>query len=117
MTYPWEGNVRELKNVIEYACTIKTSGLIMIQDLPSYMFNMRTVESVASQEKLLSSSKLAVEAFIKPGISLQHQLDILEEEILKTAILRNRYNISKTAEELKISRQTLYTKLKKYSLL
>ena len=30
--YLWEGNVRELKNVIEYACTIKTSGKITIHD-------------------------------------------------------------------------------------
>lgn len=117
MSYPWEGNVRELKNVIEYACTIKTSGPIMISDLPSYMFNMRTAESVATQEQLISSSQLAAEAFIKPGISLQAQLDILEEEILRSAILKNRYNISKTADELKVSRQTLYTKLKKYALL
>ena len=116
MSYPWDGNVRELKNVMEYACTVKTSGPILIQDLPTYMFNMRTVESVVNQEHLLSSSQLAAEAFIKPGISLQAQLDILEEEILRTAILRNRYNISKTADELKVSRQTLYTKLKKYSL-
>lgn len=117
ITYPWDGNVRELKNVMEYVCTIKTSGSILIQDLPTYMFNMRTVESVVKQEHLLSSNQIAVETFVKPGISLQSQLDILEEEILRTAILRNRYNISKTADELKISRQTLYSKLKKYSLI
>lgn len=117
LSYPWDGNVRELKNVMEYACTVKTGGPIFIQDLPTYMFNMRTVESVVSREQLLSSNQLAVEAFIKPGVSLHAQLDILEEEILRTAIMRNRYNISKTADELKISRQTLYTKLQKYSLL
>ena len=33
------------------------------------------------------------------------------------AVVRNRYNISKTAAELKISRQTLYGKLKKYNML
>ena len=59
----------------------------------------------------------SVEAFIKPGTSLESQLEILEKEIMKTALLRNRYNISKTASELKLSRQTLYNKLKKYSLL
>lgn len=115
--YPWDGNVRELKNVIEYACTIKLDGEITIHDLPTYMFNQRTMEAIVSQEQVLSSTQLAVEAFIKPGTSLESQLEILEKEIMKTALLRNRYNISKTASELKLSRQTLYNKLKKYSLL
>lgn len=115
--YPWDGNVRELKNVIEYACTIKMDGEITIHDLPTYMFNQRTMEAIVSHEQVLSSTQLAVEAFIKPGTSLESQLKILEKEIMKTALLRNRYNISKTASELKLSRQTLYNKLKKYSLL
>ena len=115
--YPWEGNVRELRNVIEYACTIKTEGQITLHELPSYMFNQRTVDAVVTQEHVLSSTQLAIEAFIKPGISLESQMDVLEKEILDKAIIRNRYNITKTADELKISRQTLYTKLKKYGLL
>lgn len=115
--YPWDGNVRELKNVIEYACTIKLDREITIHDLPTYMFNQRTMEAIVSHEQVLSSTQLAVEAFIKPGTSLESQLKILEKEIMKTALLRNRYNISKTASELKLSRQTLYNKLKKYSLL
>lgn len=115
--YPWDGNVRELKNVIEYACTIKLDGKITIHDLPSYMFNQRTMESIVSQEQVFSSTQLAVEAFIKPGTSLESQLEILEKEIMKTALLRNRYNITKTALELKLSRQTLYNKLKKYDLI
>ncbi len=115
--YLWEGNVRELKNVIEYACTIKTSGKITIHDLPSYMFNQRTIETVVSQEQVLSSKQLAAEAFMKPGTSLKSQLNVLEKEILKMTFIRNRYNISKTSDELKISRQTLYNKLKKYELL
>ena len=40
-TYPWEGNVRELKNVIEYVCTVKTKGMVTIHDLPRYMFSKR----------------------------------------------------------------------------
>ena len=116
-TYPWDGNVRELKNVVEYSCTIKPDGMITIHDLPDYMFNQRTLENAASKDLLLSNTQLAVEALVKPGTSLDAQLSILEEEILRGAITRNRYNISKTAAELKISRQTLYGKLKKYNLL
>ena len=75
------------------------------------------MESIVSQEQVFSSTQLAVEAFIKPGTSLESQLEILEKEIMKTTLLRNRYNITKTALELKLSRQTLYNKLKKYGLI
>ena len=115
-SYPWDGNVRELKNVIEYGCTIKPEGMITIHDLPEYMFNQRTLESIVSKEQVLTSKQLAVEALVKPGTSLDAQISILEKEILRGAVARNRYNISKTASELKISRQTLYGKLKKYDL-
>ena len=115
--YPWDGNVRELKNVLEHSCTIKPDGMITIHDLPEYMFNQRTLESVVLKEQIFTSTQLAVEALIKPGTSLDAQLSILEEEILRGAVVRNRYNISKTAAELKISRQTLYGKLKKYNML
>ena len=81
------------------------------------MFNQRTLESVVLKEQIFTSTQLAVEALIKPGTSLDAQLSILEEEILRGAVARNRYNISKTAAELKISRQTLYGKLKKYNML
>lgn len=115
--YLWDGNVRELRNVIEYACTIKTTGEITLHELPRYMFNQRTIETFASQEQMLSSTQLAVDTFIKPGVSLESQLQTLEKEIINKAVIRNRYNIKKTADELEISRQTLYTKLKKYDLL
>ena len=81
------------------------------------MFNQRTIETVVSQEQVLSSKQLAAEAFMMPGTSLKSQLNVLEKEILKMTFIRNRYNISKTSDELKISRQTLYNKLKKYELL
>lgn len=115
--YPWDGNVRELKNVIEYACTIKVDGVITMHDLPNYMFNQRTMEAIASPEQILTSFQIACETFIRPGTSLASQMEILEKEIIDKAILRNRYNITKTAQELELSRQTLYAKLKKYKLI
>lgn len=117
MAYQWEGNVRELKNVIEYACTIRKSGNINMHNLPDYMFNQRTVNEVVNAEHTLSSQKIAIESLIRPGTSLESQLESLEREIISKAIVRNRYNITKTANELKTTRQTLYNKLKKYDLL
>lgn len=139
--YPWEGNVRELKNVIEYACTIKSKGQITIHDLPRYMFSKRVYDSstanrtderqklgIADEPHAAQAKEVPAQssntsehgspnAYITPGQALEIQLNNLEKQILSEAVVRNRYNISKTAAELKISRQTLYNKLKKYELL
>lgn len=50
----------------------------MIHDLPDYMFNQRTLESVVSKEQIFTSTQLAVEALIKPGNFTGLQLSILE---------------------------------------
>ncbi|HUI69603.1 MAG TPA: sigma-54 dependent transcriptional regulator, partial [Spirochaetia bacterium] len=36
-SYPWPGNIRELKNVINFAATIATSPVITLGDLPPYL--------------------------------------------------------------------------------
>ncbi|MBK5252926.1 MAG: sigma 54-interacting transcriptional regulator [Peptostreptococcaceae bacterium] len=113
-SYYWDGNVRELKNVVEYVCTIKKEAEITINDLPNYMFNQKTIPSNIEN---LTDKKFILDTFLAPGDSLKSQLELLEKEIMKKSILHNKYSITKTANELEISRQTLYTKLKKYDLL
>ncbi|MCI8647474.1 MAG: sigma 54-interacting transcriptional regulator [Firmicutes bacterium] len=115
-SYPWEGNVRELKNVIEYACTIKTSGDIAMCDIPDYMLLNR--KDMAGNLSVGFGGRRQEEEskYIRPHTSLADQMGALEKDILKSAFERNRYNITRTADELQISRQTLYNKLNKYGL-
>ena len=135
--YPWEGNVRELKNVIEYACTIKTRGLITMRDIPDYMQVRKYREQQATPVLPSAAGTTASQAapafpgtigtagteapdaadYRRPGESLASQVERLETDILREACLRHRYNMSRVAEELKISRQTLYKKCKKYGVI
>ena len=122
--YPWEGNVRELRNVIEYACNVKTRGLISMNDIPDYMRLRRDVPAAApAQTSVISGTYSAPGsapdsgAYVRPGETLAAQVERLEAEILREACQRNRFNISKIAAELNVSRQTLYKKLRKYELL
>ena len=133
MRYPWEGNVRELKNVCEYVCNIKTRGEVTMDDIPEYMFrssspitnfldnalskdmqdtNNSAEPSIRSLYPIDSSAGM-----IQPGQTLAQQMDAFEKEILAQAYVRNRYNITHAAKELSISRQTLYNKLKKHGIL
>jgi two-component system response regulator AtoC len=90
--YHWPGNIRELKNTINYAATMSTTSKIRIEDLPASFIDMEKAEG---------------------------QYNIWEESE-KTLILRmlkqSDYNKRKAAKLLKISRKTLYNKLKKYGI-
>lgn len=87
--YNFQGNVRELENMIERAIVIGNDKEIRLKDLP-FEKNIvtNTIESLADHEK-------------------KHVLQIL-----------NKYdwNISRTAKALKVDRVTLYNKIKKYGL-
>ncbi|WP_299979797.1 sigma 54-interacting transcriptional regulator [Desulfobacula sp.] len=61
----WHGNVRELKNVIEYACNVKNSGFAGLDDLPPYMFQFRNglekkVQGIINTEKLMVEEAIRI---------------------------------------------------------
>lgn len=97
--YPWPGNVRELKNIIERCYVIQEGGFISHAILP---YNIRASHS--------SIGSLYSE------YSLENIMNNLEQDIILSAIQRNKGNLQKTAQELGIHRVTLYKKLDKYGL-
>ncbi len=87
--YNWPGNVRELRNTIFYAATLTPFPHIGPDDLPQ------------------------LESSVHPEAT---SIEDSERRLIADSIQRNNSNIKKTAEELHISRNTLYRKLKKYGL-
>jgi len=98
MRHPLPGNVRELENVIEYCFVLCHNGLIDVKHLPDD---------------------------IQPGIS-DHStptqtepkgpLEEGEAEVLRRALARNRGNRVAAAQDLQVSRTTLWRKLKKHGI-
>ena len=90
--YRWPGNVRELEHTVEKAV-------------------------ILSENSVLNSSDFIVD--IEKEYHINHQKISLEEteriRIIE-AMEHNQGNLNKTADELKIARQTLYRKIKKYNL-
>lgn len=114
MSYNWPGNVRELENTIEGSMNmVSDERYIEIEHLPLY---------IAEQFDRTNSNNDAV---IKPKNDIPYEnvnsLDIFLENLEKKIVLKTYNdtggNITKTAQKLKIKRQTLQYKLKKYGII
>ena len=94
-SYPWEGNVRELENLIEGIMSIYDIEIIEEEHLPLRFRKSKINES----DKCLKTA-----------------LERVEKEMILDALEKTQYNISHTAHLLNIPRQTLQYKMLKYGL-
>jgi len=99
MDYCWPGNVRQLKNVIERLVILSQDGSIAMNDLPK---DMREEE--------------AYQAVLQEANGLDEASDFAERQVIIEALKKCAYNKTKTAEYLKISRSTLYNKMREYNI-
>ncbi|HXX80930.1 MAG TPA: helix-turn-helix domain-containing protein, partial [Thermodesulfovibrionales bacterium] len=99
MHYPWPGNARELRNVIERAVVLCQGDYITAADFP---------------EKL----KREESALVGQGetSSLKHSLSEYEKNLLLNMYHSQSNSKEETAKALGIDLATLYRKLKKYGI-
>ncbi len=104
--YNWPGNVRELKNIIERAFVFSEGDIITPDCLPAYIRDIVT----DSTEKIKSAPELS--EIPKTGGNLKdNEMLIISESLKKT-----NFNISKSAQELGIARNTLYKKIEEFGI-
>ena len=132
--YSWPGNVRELENTLERALLICNNKFLTEKDLGAVLDEKEEV--IESQKEPDSVDTIVDEQqkeTIKPKIeepdNLSNDLNSekleppkiatlkeIEMEAIKSSVERNKWNMTTTAEELGISRMTLYRKLEQYGL-
>jgi len=89
--YAWPGNVRELQHTIEKAVILSDSGTIKPED-----FVLKTTT------KTSETSYLTIEE--------------MEKQMIEAAMEKHNGNLTAVANQLGITRQTLYNKIKRYDL-
>lgn len=102
MNYDWDGNVRELENVLEGILGITENEVITMSDLPIRMQHLNPVREKGS---------------VDPGDKgLPKLLEETERRIVEKVYREESGNVSKTADRLQIPRQTLQYKLQKFGI-
>ncbi len=99
-TFPWTGNVRELKNVVERIMIIVNKKNIQRKDI----------------EGIFSPGKSSMSDILQESNSFQEFKEKAERAFIIKQLEANNWNISKTAEVLDIQRSHLYNKIKKYEI-
>lgn len=98
----WKGNIRELQHVVEKAVILSDSRIL---DVGDFFPDVR--------DRLDRGTDVSVSSGVKGRVMT---LDEMEKEMIKEALRQHDGNMSMVAQQLGITRQTLYNKLKKYGL-
>lgn len=110
--YDWPGNVRELQNMVERAVGLAESEVISLAHLPTELYTSSTSMTATAQASIKPLN-------ITPGFGREQRRKLLEEAEKKQILLllaKHGGNVSMAARELGISRNTLYRKMRLYSI-
>lgn len=94
--YDWPGNVRELNNVLERAVNIESGNVLTVDALPSDIIK-DNIKSPVPWGKNLNK-------------------DEIEKQMIINSLKKNNGNRELAAKELRMSRATIFRKIKKYSI-
>jgi len=108
---PYQGNIREMKNIIERLVVLAENGCITENSLPVVNKSHAQIENqhVLAPE---GSGMLTVDD-IKPLKEVRQEL---EADYIEQALRACRYNVSEAARQLGLSRRQLYNKMNQYNL-
>ncbi|GJQ24472.1 hypothetical protein BIY37_04270 [Candidatus Brocadia sapporoensis] len=109
MMHKWEGNIRELQNVIERAVILCKGNLITSEHLLTSI-----VKDSYSIEKSKPQTTDKMVSFNLPPNGLS--LDALEKELVTQALEKSKNNKTKAAKLLGLTRGTFRYRLQKYGL-
>lgn len=108
LSYRWPGNIRELQHTIEKA-TILCEGTLLTPD------DLMLKRGKAGEFSDPLQPAVAEEGGGK-GAQEYATFEEMERAMIKSAMDRHQGNLSAIAEQLGVTRQTLYNKIKKYNL-
>jgi len=102
LSHHWPGNVRELRNVIERAVILESTEEIQVTSLPDFKLETRLRKS---ESPVLNGS-----------MSLDDSVANFERELITALLEQNHFSLTKTADQLKISRHALRYRMQRLNI-
>lgn len=116
--YPWPGNLRQLRNVLETVAALVRGQVITQIDLPTEIrANTAAISACPVQATVTTSCDTVATRETEGRGSGDSYLERAEREALKELLSRNRWNVTLVASELGVSRNTVYRKVNRYKLM
>jgi DNA-binding NtrC family response regulator len=102
LSHHWPGNVRELRNVIERAVILESTDEIQASSLPDF-----------NTETRLRKGEMPV---LNGNLSLDESVANFERELINNLLEQNHFSLTKTADQLKISRHALRYRMQRLNI-
>jgi transcriptional regulator with PAS, ATPase and Fis domain len=117
-SYTYPGNIRELRNIVEYAVTMTTGRRVSPKHLPSYLTELKpenmtpemAVENGATADRSIPPGSSGVQA------AVPDEWPAAEKKMILEALIRARGRRSEAARILGWGRSTLWRKMKTHGI-
>ena len=112
--HPWFGNVRELRNVIEYTVTLEESESLLPQNLPMYFFKSRNLKTPFDENKFQDGKIPSITTNFE--LPYKKMISSITEQYIIDLIRKTRGNITKMSNLSELDRKTIYKKLNELNI-
>jgi len=107
LRYNWPGNVRELQNIVERMVTMAGGGQLMVEHIPEEIM-------IGLKDGRVHNHSIEQEKVTVDGVRQEKAKEECEQ--IQKLLIKNGGNVTKVAQEIGLSRNTLYKKLRKYNI-
>ena len=116
LAYPFPGNIRELRNIVEYCVNICQGRQIELEHLPKYLLARLDAATHHENEGAARIEHKHLEPVSPPPRDTGKDWRALEKDLIVSTLTQTRGNRAKAAQILGWGRTTLWRKLKSHGL-
>jgi transcriptional regulator with GAF, ATPase, and Fis domain len=117
LAYGWPGNVRELRNMLERAAILCEGGLILAEHLAIEAQSAPRAHPVSTAAAVSdAATNLPPESVANGAVEMNGDLKTVERGLIERALRDARYNKSKAARTLGLTRTQLYVRMRRHGL-